>query len=195
MSKLTIHGPATFKQPAVIETDKRINLFYGLNGSGKSTICRVLRNPTLPEHANCVLDFGDKPTLYVFNEDFIDDNFYVTDSIKGVFSLSKKNKDAEERIKKATQDREQIVKARDANFAAAEKLQLKLDASRTQAEISTFAIKRKYSGGDRVLEFCLEKMKADKSKLFDYILAIPLPTDAPTISIPLRIACASNAGI
>ena len=40
--------------------------------------------------------------ILVYNQTFIQDNFYVSDSLKGIFSLSKENKTAEETISKAT---------------------------------------------------------------------------------------------
>ena len=33
IKKITILGPACYKQTATLETDKNINLIYGLNGS------------------------------------------------------------------------------------------------------------------------------------------------------------------
>ena len=38
---------------AVFETDKNINLIYGLNGSGKSTLSEFLRKRTDNEYAEC----------------------------------------------------------------------------------------------------------------------------------------------
>lgn len=44
IKKITILGPACYKQTAILETDKNINLIYGLNGSGKSTLSEYLRS-------------------------------------------------------------------------------------------------------------------------------------------------------
>lgn len=183
-SKLVIHGPATFRQAVTIETDKKINLFYGLNGSGKTTVCRVMREPANLEYAQCSLNYGvDNPQVYVFNEQFIEDNFYVSDAIKGVFSLSKQNKDAEEAIRKAQAAKDIQEREKQDLEVAIGKLNSSLKASRTQAEENAFAIKRNYSGGDRVLEFCLEGLKAQKEKLFDHLLAITPLAAAPTYSV------------
>ena len=37
INKITISGVASYKNEATLETDKNINLIYGINGSGKST--------------------------------------------------------------------------------------------------------------------------------------------------------------
>ena len=46
INKISIKGPASYKNMAVFETDKNINLIYGLNGSGKSTLSEFLRKRT-----------------------------------------------------------------------------------------------------------------------------------------------------
>ena len=41
---ITIKGPASYKEKAVLETQHNVNLIYGLNGAGKSTFSEFLRN-------------------------------------------------------------------------------------------------------------------------------------------------------
>lgn len=38
ITKITLNKVASYKLPTVLETDKRLNLIYGLNGTGKSTL-------------------------------------------------------------------------------------------------------------------------------------------------------------
>ena len=55
INTITLKGVASYSltSPMVIQTDnKKINLFYGLNGSGKSTIGKFLHSPELPEYRN-----------------------------------------------------------------------------------------------------------------------------------------------
>ena len=55
---------------AIFETDKNINLIYGLNGSGKSTLSEFLRKRTDNEYAECsispLLD-EDAEEILVYN--------------------------------------------------------------------------------------------------------------------------------
>ena len=37
ISKIVLNGVASYKKEAVLDTDKKVNLLYGLNGTGKST--------------------------------------------------------------------------------------------------------------------------------------------------------------
>ena len=86
---------------AVFETDKNINLIYGLNGSGKSTLSEFLRKRTDNEYAECsispLLD-EDTEEILVYNENYVNDVFYSSDTQKGIFSLSKENAGARKRI-------------------------------------------------------------------------------------------------
>ncbi|GHW23762.1 Translation-disabling ACNase RloC [Vibrio cholerae] len=55
INTIILKGVASYSptSPVVIQTDnKKINLFYGLNGSGKSTIGKFLHSPELPEYRN-----------------------------------------------------------------------------------------------------------------------------------------------
>lgn len=38
ISKIVLKGVVSYKKEAVLETDKKVNLLYGLNGTGKSTV-------------------------------------------------------------------------------------------------------------------------------------------------------------
>ena len=36
ITKISLNKVASYKKPTVLETDKKVNLIYGLNGTGKS---------------------------------------------------------------------------------------------------------------------------------------------------------------
>src|SRR5690554_331482 len=93
---------ASLKQATSLVTDKKINLIYGLNGTGKSTISNFLYQPDNPAYILCKLVTAASVPVLVYNQSFIRDNFYVADSLQGIFSLSKENKEAEQKIADAT---------------------------------------------------------------------------------------------
>ena len=183
LTKILINGPATFKSQTTLETDKKVNLIYGLNGSGKSTICRFLRNPEISAYAQCQMTGREGSKIYVFNEDFIRENFYESSLIKGIFSLSKQNKDAEQAIALATSQRTTLL----AEKGAIESVKLEKSEQIQKAIASihekTFVIKRTYSGGDRVLEFCLEGVMGKKEKLFEQLNGTIKPSEKPEYSV------------
>ena len=89
---LTIRGQGSFDKTGVkIETLKEINYFYGANGSGKTTISRVIENHSDLE--GCSVSWkSDKPLVaMVYNRDFVDLNFNPASDLKGVFTLGEKD--------------------------------------------------------------------------------------------------------
>ena len=44
ITKITLDKIASYKNATALETDKKINLIYGLNGTGKSTFSKFLNN-------------------------------------------------------------------------------------------------------------------------------------------------------
>lgn len=177
--EIKMQNVASYKGPTALTTDKKINLVYGLNGTGKSTLSNFLHNQSHPRFSSCSLNPSDSATILVYNQDFIRENFYVSDSLKGIFSLSKENKAAEQKIVEA----EKRLAKLQTDFA--EKNNNKTEEERTkstqkQAAVDkVWKIKSDYTGGDRVLEYCLDGLKGQKDKLFDHLASTPKPEQEP----------------
>lgn len=184
ITKISLKKVASYgENPAILETDKRINLIYGLNGSGKTTLSNILANRNNPDFSNCSIDgIGDEKIL-VYNRNFIQTNFYEKDQLNGIFTLSSTNKEAEEKIK----DAENKIREIDEALGREEKKQAeenkKLEQLKEASEKKTWDIKTKYSGGDRVLEFCLEGLRGNKSALFGHLLKTKKLVDKPEKTI------------
>lgn len=109
ITSLTIKNVATYdSQNGVTINDlKKVNFFYGFNGTGKSTISKYLRNLTLDateqkSEFNACTNIGyDKQLHHIltFNEDFIEENFKKSLDFKGVFSLNQSNAQIDQKIK------------------------------------------------------------------------------------------------
>ncbi len=86
---------------------KRVNFFFGFNGTGKSTIGKYLHNLSLDtnsqnsdfNHCSHVGYDDTQHQILTFNEDFIDENFVSNSDIKGVFSLNQSNAIIDQQIK------------------------------------------------------------------------------------------------
>lgn len=188
MTKITIQNVASFKSPVAIETDEEVNLIYGLNGTGKTTISNFLYYKNNPSDdigfPGCELDGIGNKKILVYNQNFIHDNFYNKDSLKGIFTLSKKNKEAELaideaniKIKKFTVEKEKLEQQ------DLERTTKDLSDKKDNLITTLWDIKETYTGGDRVLEFCLEGYRNAKIKLFDYIIQITKPDTQPNKTI------------
>ena len=95
ITEIHMDAVASFKKATSLVTDKKINLIYGLNGTGKSTISNFLYEPNDSAFILCKKVPAASVPVFVYNQSFIRDNFYVADSLQGIFSLSKENKVAE----------------------------------------------------------------------------------------------------
>lgn len=84
---------------------KMFNYIFGSNGSGKTTISRVLAKPSDPAHAGCNIAWkGGAPLdAFVYNRDFVAANFGLS-PIKGVFTLGKQSVEDAEALKLATDE-------------------------------------------------------------------------------------------
>lgn len=146
---ITIQG-GPFTAPVFFEglLSQRMNLVYGRNGSGKSSIARAFREQQvtgvqIPPERRYALSFdgsGSLPQdvqnhLFVFNEDFIDESVKVSkDGLKAIVrigasaQLDEPIQKANEQIKELTEQRGRLVDeldilqgGRDQSIAQAEK--------------------------------------------------------------------------
>lgn len=194
ISKIQLQDVASYKNLTSLDTDKKINIIYGLNGTGKSTLSNYLYNPENIKYKNCSITKGLDETILVYNQKFIQDNFYEEDNLKGIFSLSKENKEIEEKITKSIKELESLEESIKSEL---ESIKNKYESqSKLKDDVceKIFDIKRDYAGGDRVLEYCLDGLKR-KEPLFDFINKIPLPPAEPNKSIhDIKIEVESISG-
>src|SRR5690554_5953989 len=110
ITEIHMDAVASFKQATSLVTDKKINLIYGLNSTGKSTISNFLYEPSNSAFNLCKKVASASVPVLVYNQNFIRDNFYVADSLQGIFSLSKENKAAEQKIADAIKKQGELEK-------------------------------------------------------------------------------------
>lgn len=183
ITEIHMDAVASFKQASSLATDKKINLIYGLNGTGKSTISNFFYAPNDARFVHCRKVPYQTPLILVYNQKFIQDNFFVADNLKGIFSLSKENKEAEEKIAKATNTQRELEQSIHDKRTAKEKINQEFAAQKQQAIDQVWEIKTKYSGGDRVLEYCLDGLMGKKEKLFSHLQEIAKPGSEPKKNI------------
>lgn len=180
ISQIRLDKIATFKQAALLETDKRVNLIYGLNGTGKSTISNFFFNPSESRYGNCSHDGGEDLDVVVYNHRFVEETFYQSEGLPGIFTLSKENKDARTAIDQATNELHQLEAEKIAKEIALNAANKAVTSALDDSKNQTWEIKIKYSGGDRPLDFCLEGQKASSDRLFSTLRDYPMPRDKPT---------------
>lgn len=181
ITKISLNKVASYKTPTPLETDKKINLIYGLNGTGKSTLSKLLYKPNDQIFNNCEVEgLNSDHEILVYNQDFIQDNFFEPDNQKGIFTLSKENKEAEIKIDLAEKEINELEKEKEITLKELESIQSELEQKEETAKNIVWQIKKNYTGGDRVLEFCLDGLKSDGYRLLSYVESLQKPNTKPT---------------
>lgn len=182
ITQITLNNIASYKSVAQLNTDKKVNIIYGLNGSGKSTFSNYFYTPGEIEYQHCSHS-GEYDSILVYNQKFIQDNFYSKDTLNGIFSLSKENKQAQEKVQSLTLELSKIAESRKEVLLEINKQNAIIQSAKEKAQSKIWEIKTNYTGGDRVLEFCLKGKMGSKENLFNYLCSIPLPGTKPAKTI------------
>ncbi len=102
IESVTIAKTATFGSPSEVLTGlSQFNYLFGSNGTGKTTISRVIADQVPYPDCSVSWKHGRPLETVVLNLDFVDKNF---DQLKGVFTLGEKQKDTLEKIATAKQE-------------------------------------------------------------------------------------------
>jgi len=182
ITELNIDAVTSYKSKSTFSPTNKTSLIYGLNGAGKSTISEFLYNQGAPKFAKCSMKTSQACEVLVYNQSFLNDYFYEEDNLKGIFTLSKENKVALQQIEAETKELEKHLTAQQENSKLSTETVTKLEQEKTKASGKLWEIKTNFSGGDRVLEFCLESLKRTEL-LFQHIVGLPLPEDAPGYTV------------
>src|SRR5690606_11967293 len=93
--------------PEKLSNLKKINFIYGANGSGKTTISKLIHDQS--SFNDCEIKWRNNKKLecLVYNKDFIDRNFNESSQLKGIFTLGK---ESEELLTKIQEKKSLITK-------------------------------------------------------------------------------------
>jgi len=114
IKKITIKDIASYKgAPAVIDKMPKFCFFYGANGSGKTTISRIVRNPN--KYPACEVEWvnGKPLQALVYNKDFVADTFEPDEGIPGIFTLRDANSETVTQIENLEKEKKNTSKAID----------------------------------------------------------------------------------
>lgn len=132
IQKISIKGVATFDQIGIELKDlKMINVIYGSNGTGKSTISKILAN--VEEHPQCEIKWKDDASIDVlsYNKDFREKNY--SEQIPGVFTLGETTNDA---LKKIAERKARLDEIKSLELGFNKDIQKQQDTK--ESEISSF---------------------------------------------------------
>jgi wobble nucleotide-excising tRNase len=94
IESIAIANVATFAGvPETLDGLARFNFLFGSNGTGKTTVGRVIADEGSFPACRVTWKGGTKLQPMVYNHDFIDRNFYQSSELKGVFTLGEEQKE------------------------------------------------------------------------------------------------------
>ena len=156
LKSVSISGVATYQSTTQVFGDlKKINFVYGSNGSGKTTISRIIDHPERYASCSTTWEGGLRLPAFVYNRDFVSENFKQTDSIKGIFTLGNDN----EGIRKSIEEKQgKISQCEDAIKRAKDNLDGEDGASGKRQELK--------DQEDAIVTYCWENIKRPYDEVF-----------------------------
>lgn len=102
IENIILKNIASYKEETCLSNLQRVNYFFGRNGSGKTTISRLLNK--FDDYKDCKIEWKDNKALnvLVYNRDFVETHFSEKDTLKGIFTLGKDNVDLIKDIEEVT---------------------------------------------------------------------------------------------
>jgi len=105
-----IKNTATFDDTGIeVPEFKKVNFFYGANGSGKTTISNFIYEPSNTRFPDCQLNWQNDIELksLVYNKEFRNRNF-GNGTIAGVFTLGQATKEEAELIEEKRKELKEL---------------------------------------------------------------------------------------
>lgn len=141
ISKIILDKVATYI--GVEFAPSKVNYIYGSNGTGKTTISKVIADKVA--YPDCVVEIADETVdKCVYNRDFVKEHFSQSSSVKGIFTLGKDTKDAQEFIEKKKAEFDQLTQNIKGNQERIKKLEGDIQTETDIFEEQTWVVKKKY---------------------------------------------------
>lgn len=179
ITKITLANVASYKDPRHLDSTS-INLIYGLNGTGKTQISKFLANCSNQEDESfrdCNINGLNGEKILVYNQDFIDKNFYNKEKQQGIFTLSRENKEVKEeieKIKKQIETNQQKLRHNEEKIEDYKKQITNIDK---KLRDKVWSIKENY---DKDFSECLKGFRSSREALCKHLLDIT-PNDQEKI--------------
>ena len=165
ISKIILDKVATYT--GVKFAPSKVNYIYGGNGTGKTTISKVIANKVV--YPDCVVEIADETVdKCVYNRDFVKEHFSQSSSVKGIFTLGKDTKDAKEFIEKKKAELDQLNQNINGSLKKIKELEGDIETETDIFEKQTWVVKKKYEVPFReAYEGFMGSMKSFSKKCLD----------------------------
>ncbi|WP_394559274.1 AAA family ATPase [Aquipseudomonas alcaligenes] len=158
----------------------KVNMFYGHNGTGKTTIGNYLQDPGNLIYSDCnVQPTNPDRELVVYNHTFMENHFQES-SQPGVFTLSEGNIEAENALLAAETELKKLAEHRQAELDAGKALAAKQKAHRETFLDDLWTLKKQHDSSD--LKFCFAAINT-RERLAEKVENLNLESVSDTFEI------------
>lgn len=110
IDSITIANVATYTSiPETMAGLSRFNFLFGSNGTGKTTISRIIADESKYPTCKVTWTGGTKLEVMVYNLDFVDRVFQQSIELPGIFTLGERQKDNLEKIALAKKEQDELT--------------------------------------------------------------------------------------
>lgn len=180
LEKILLRNVSSYSADAVVSIAplKRVNLFYGQNGTGKTTIGNFLQAPEEACYSVC----GVEPVkigreVLVYNHIFMEKNFHEASSQPGVFTLNEGNIEAEAALAAAEVSIAELMIAHDIEMEKGVNCKKAQDAAHEALLDSVWKPKRDFD--NTALAYCFRSLNT-RERLLDAVRRLKLLTTTDT---------------
>lgn len=174
ITSMNIRNVATFdNEHGHIDGLKKLNFFYGSNGSGKTTISRVLAESKNYSASEINWENNESSNTIVYNHDFVKNNF-GTSTIPGIYTMGEGSIEIEKKIEELRKDYKQKQAEKQTLLNGIPENDIrshfdrKIDESKKHYEEVFWGLKENVKGTE--LDEVLGGYRNSKSRLFEKLL-------------------------
>lgn len=184
-TEIFIKDVSSYRKPVTITDLKKVNVFYGLNGTGKTTITQLLaaRDRSIGRFKGCKITFADgkpDPEILVYNQDFVQNNFLSTNQLKGIFTLDHENVEAETAIEEAREEISKLTNMRPQHVSLVQAYNQQETTDRNQLKDKVWEEKTRFENTST--QVCLDGFMGSKEVFLNNLIkSIPLIIDEENI--------------
>lgn len=110
INNIILKNIATYdKNTEAIIKPSKVNFIYGNNGTGKTTVTRVIENPSKYEESQLLWDDNIEYSRLVYNQDFVKSNFNPETKLRGIYTLGEESEETYKKIEKLNNEKKDIL--------------------------------------------------------------------------------------
>ncbi|MEX5601236.1 MULTISPECIES: AAA family ATPase [Pseudomonas] len=192
INRILLRNVSSYSPTSVVSVGplKRVSVFYGQNGTGKTTIGNYLQAPADTKFSECQLEPVKEREILVYNHSFMEKNFHEEASQPGVFTLNEGNIEAEKAIADAEAAINLLTGTLDAHMMAGKEAKAAQELAKDKLKDSIWKHKTPFDNSP--LAYCFNRLNT-KERVLEAVAQVAL---APTTDTPdaLRAEAAALHG-